>query len=300
MSGGGRWCGRDFSAKEMRWIGKLAARREPGWNRSAISRAVCEQLNWRKPDGGLKDVSARVALLRMHREGLIELPPPAYAFPARIDLTQLAETDPPASWIAMPASLDEVRPLEFQMIRRGPHSRLWNSFIERYHYLGYTPLPGAQIRYLVRSAYGEPLALLGFGAAAWKTAPRDRFIGWSAKLREQNLALVTNNTRFLILPWIRIPNLASHILATCEQRLPDDWQQRYHMRPVLLETFCEIPRFAGTCYQAANWIRVGQTKGRGKLDVRNEYALPIKDIYLKPVHRHWKAALNSKHNFPAT
>ena len=118
-------------------------------------------------------------------------------------------------------------------------------------------------------------------------------------MREKNLPLVTNNARFLILPWIRILNLALHILATCEKRLPEDWQQLYNIRPVLLETFCEIPRFAGTCYQAAYWTRVGQTQGRGKLDVRNKYALPIKDIYLKPLHQNWKTVLNSKHRFPA-
>ena len=152
------------------------------------------------------------------------------------------------------------------------------------------------MRYLVRSANGEPVALLGFGAAAWKTAPRDQFIGWSPQLREQNLPLVTNNSRFLILPWIRIPNLASHILACCQKRLPDDWQQRYAIRPVLLETFCEIPRFRGVCYQAANWLKIGQTQGRGKLDVNRQHALPIKDIWLKPIHRRWKTQLNSQSN----
>ena len=298
MSDHVRYCGRDFSVEEMQWIRQIAARRKPGWTRQAISRAVCEHLNWRKPDGGLKDMSARVALLRMHRQGLIELPPPTRLPPARVDLTKLPQTDPPSSLITIPQSLDAVRPLQFEIIRSGPHSRTWNSFVERYHYLGYTPLPGAQMRYLVRAAYGEPVALLGFGAAAWKTAPRDQFIGWSPQLREQNLPLVTNNSRFLILPWIRIPNLASHILSCCEKRLPDDWQQRYAIRPVLLETFCEIPRFLGTCYQAANWLKVGQTQGRGKLDVNKQYALPIKDIWLKPVHRHWKTALNSPLNTP--
>ena len=173
------------------------------------------------------------------------------------------------------------------MIQAEPRSPIWNSFIERYHYLGYSPLPGAQIRYLVQSADGEPLALLGFGTAAWKTAPRDRFIDWSQECRQRNLPLAVNNARFLIPPWTRIPNPASHVLACCQRRLPEDWQRRYAIRPVLLETFCEIPRFRGTCYQAANWIRVGQTQGRGKLDVRNEYALPIKDIWPRPPARQY-------------
>ncbi len=292
-----RYCGRDFSAEEMRWIAQVAARREAGWTRKAISRAVCEHLDWRKPDGGLKDMSARVALLRMHRHGLIELPPPAnrtsVANLRHRPSTDLAQTDWPPSGLKLPAALSEVQPLKFEMIQAGPRSPIWNSFMERYHYLGYSPLPGAQIRYLVSSVSGQPLALLGFGAAAWKTAPRDRFIGWSPEVRQRNLHLVANNARFLILPWIRIPNLASHILACCQRRLPEDWQQRYAIRPVLLETFCEIPRFRGTCYQAANWIKVGQTQGRGKLDVRKQYALPIKDIWLRPLQRNWKQILNS-------
>ena len=292
-----RYCGRDFDAGEMKWIRRLSARREAGWTRQAISRAVCEQLDWRKPDGGLKDMSARAALLRMHRDGVIELPPPTGAHSnGRITpRTDLPQTDWPrltAAWL--PQTLDEARPLHFEIVRAGPPlSPIWNSFIERYHYLGYSPLPGAQMRYLVRSASGDPVALLGFGASAWTVAPRDRYIGWSHETRKRNLPLVVNNARFLILPWIRIPHLASHILACCQRRIADDWQQRYAIRPVLLETFCEVPRFRGTCYKAANWTCVGQTQGRGKLDVKHEQALPIKDIWLRPLATNWQSVLNS-------
>lgn len=291
-----RYCGRDFSAEEMRWIRQLATRREPGWHRKKISKVVCEHLGWYKADGGLKDMSARVALLRMHRDELIELPPPTRNSNNKAKhkhLQQLPQTDWPGALIELPQTLQQVRPIAFEIIKSGAKSRIWNSFVERYHYLGYSPLPGAQMRYLVLGANGEPLALLGFAAAAWKSAPRDDFIGWSPQCRQRNLHLVVNNARYLILPWIRIPNLASHILACCQRRLPQDWQQRYAIRPVLLETFCEIPRFRGTCYQADNWIRVGQTKGRGKLDVHKQYALPIKDIWLKPLQHNWKSVLNS-------
>ena len=291
-----RYCGRDFSAEQLRWIAQQAARREPGWNRNRLSQRVCEHLGWYKADGGLKEMSARVALLRMHRDGLIELPPPTQMINNKTDtkrLQRLPQTDWPSALITLPQTLQQARPIAFEIIQRGPKSRIWNSYVERYHYLGYTPLPGAQMRYLVRCANGEPVALLGFGAAAWKTAPRDDFIGWSPNCRQKNLHLVVNNARFLILPWIRIPNLASHILACCRKQLADDWQQRYAIRPLLLETFCEIPRFRGTCYQADNWTRVGQTKGRGKLDVHKEYALPIKDIWLKPLQHNWKSLLNS-------
>ena len=160
--------------------------------------------------------------------------------------------------------------------------KLWNAG----HYLGFTPMPGS--RHFVRSAEGEPLAMLGFGAAAWKTAPRDKFIGWER--RQRNLPFVVNNARFLILPWVRIKHLASHVLAQVERCLLDDWDRRYALRPALLETFCES--LAGTCYRAANWIRVGKTQGRGKLDVKNEYALPVKDA--KPLRRDWKKVLNRR------
>ena len=226
--------------------------------------------------GGLKEMSARVALLRMQRDGLLRLPPP---------LTSIPRPGPPA--------LAQVRPLRLSLLRRrDPRSRLWNEFVERYHYLGYKPLPGAQLRYFVEAPDGLLLALLGCGAAAWKTAPRDRFVGWDAATRQRNLPLVVNHARYLILPWIRIPSLASPLLACLQRQLPDDWQQRYRLRPVLLETFCETPRFAGTCYRAANWIHLGQTQGRGKLDTRHEYNQPLKNVFVKPLCPDWKQLLN--------
>ena len=143
----------------------------------------------------------------------------------------------------------------------------------------------------MRALNGEPLAVLGFAAAAWKTAPRDEFIGWSPAGRQRNLALVVNNARFLILPWIRIPNLASHLLAQLHRRLPHDWERRYALRPVLLETFCESARFLGTCYQSANWLCVGHTQGRGKLDVHRQSSVPVKSVWLKPLHKNWRQIL---------
>ena len=182
-------------------------------------------------------------------------------------------------------------PLCIAPIASRAEGRLWNAFVARYHYLGHPPLAGAQMRYFVRAVNGEPLAVLGFAAAAWKTAPRDEFIGWSPAVRQRNLALVVNNARFLILPWIRIRNLASHLLAQLQRRLPHDWERRYALRPVLLQTFCETPRFLGTCYQSANWLCVGHTQGRGKLDVRRQSVLPVKSIWLKPLHKNWRTIL---------
>ena len=261
-----RYCARTFCEAELALIRTLIAEHDPPLNRAALSRVVCERLDWRKPDGGLKDMSARVALLRMHREGVITLPPARKRPGPRKPIAPSPQTDPP-SLFEPPTSLEAVRPLRIEPVATRAEGRLWNAYIARYHYLGHHPLPGAQMRYFVHATSGELLAVLGFAAAAWKTAPRDAFIGWSPVQRQRNLALVVNNARFLILPWIRIHNLASHLLAQLQRRLPHDWERRYALRPVLLETFCERARFLGTCYQSANWLCVGETQGRGKLDV---------------------------------
>ena len=288
MNGGPRrYCGRDFSESELDAIRALIGK--GGLTRRALSREVCLRLDWRKPDGGLKDMSARVAMLRMHRDGLIVLPPPKQVPTVRRPPVPGPETDQPP--IPPPERLADVQPVVVEPCRNANEGRLWNEFVARYHYLGHSTLPGAQMRYFVRAADGETLAVLGFGAAAWKIAPRDKLVGWDSETRRRNLPLVVNNARFLILPWVRIRNLASHILALVERRLPDDWDLRYALRPVLLETFCETPRFAGTCYRAANWIKVGATQGRGKLDTRKERALPVKDIWLKPLRRDWRRIL---------
>ena len=169
---------------------------------------------------------------------------------------------------------------------------LWNAYIDRYHYLGHPPLPGAQLRYFARWE-DRILALLGFGAPAWKTAPRDRFIGWRPSERERNLQLIVNNARFLILPWVESKNLASKLLALASRQLPQDWQDRYAYRPVLLETFVDTGRFTGACYKAANWIHVGQTQGRGKLDRDHKADLLTKSIWLYPLSKHFRRSLRS-------
>ncbi len=171
-------------------------------------------------------------------------------------------------------------------------SHLWNEFIDRYHYLGYNPLPGAQLRYFAK-ADNQVIALFGFGAAAWKTAPRDTFIGWTPEQREKNLHLVINNARFLVLPWVKSKNLASKLLSLVSKQLPNDWLKRYSYQPVLLETFVERKRFLGTSYKAANWLCVGDTKGRGKLDTKNEFKLPIKSVWVYPLVKNYASLLCS-------
>jgi hypothetical protein len=271
-----RYCGRDFTFKEIEDIRRIIVE-NPNNTRASISRIVCQNLTWYKSDGGLKEMSCRVALLRMQKDDLITLPLPRHLHKnshLNIKITDATNPKPPIL-----SSVNNLLNLDLQLVISKEQSSLWREFIHRYHYLGYSPLPGAQLRYFILSNE-EILALLGFGAAAWKIAPRDNFIGWSHEQRKKRLHLIVNNARFLILPWVYSKNLASKVLAMVAKRLTHDWNTRYGYSPVLLETFVESNRFYGTCYKAANWIHVGQTKGRGKLDVHNTALLPKKDIFL--------------------
>lgn len=281
------YCARQFSAQDLQAIQDLLAQ-TPAFNRTDLSRRLCEQLNWRKPNGELKDMTCRVALLRMQADGLIALPPSRERAPRK----RLQPQPTPASDAQPPLLLPvhELDPLELRPITQRADSYLWNEFIARYHYLGYTPLSGSQLRYNVWAG-SRLVALLSFGASAWKLRGRDQFIGWQQPERLRNLQMVVNNARFLILPWVQSKGLASKILAMAARQLPHDWQQRYGYRPVLLETFVESGRHRGTCYKAANWIHVGQTTGRGKNCPVHQPIIPIKDIWLFPLRRDFAAVL---------
>ena len=286
-AGDSRFCGRIFTGAELAQIRRLIATR-PDMNRAGLSRAVCDELGWMKRDGRRKEMSCRVAMLRMDRAGLITLPPPVKGNGNRNRRPRITAASDPEFPVSLPAGA--LGALEPRLVENSRDSSLWNEFVERYHYLGYQALPGAQLRYLV-SAGGRLVALLGFGASAWKTGPRDRWIGWTVEERKRRLYLVVNNARFLIFPWIRSKNLASRILGTVTRRLPRDWNERYGYQPVLIETFVERDRFQGTCYRAANWIHVGQTQGRGKLDVKHENAVPVKEVFLLPLHKQFRRRL---------
>ena len=283
-----RYCGRPFTVSQMEAIRALIAD-NPRANRSLLSRLVCQILDWRRLDGRLKDMSCRVAMLRMQDDGLIQLPPPRKGNNnGRPYHRRTPQAEPEVLPVA--ASVGDLPDLRLELVSTRAQSHLWNEYIDRYHYLGYHPLPGAQLRYVAR-ANDRILALLGFGAAAWKTAPRDRFIGWTVEQRKLRLHLIVNNARFLILPWVHCRNLASRLLSMTARRLADDWQQRYAYRPVLVETFVETPRFQGTCYKAANWMYLGNTQGRGKLDVEHKAQLPIKTIWVYPLAKDFRRQL---------
>lgn len=284
-----RYCGREFSKEEVDLI-KGIIKESPKRTRHALSFIVCDKLKWHKINGGPKDVSCRVAMLRMERDGLIELPParPAHRTNDRKYTKRTSFAEPSLTTITAP--VNELGDITTHLIQNRFESHLWNEYIERYHYLGYKKLPGAQLRYFIKTS-NQIIALLGFGASAWKIAPRDQFIGWGKEQRKKKLHLIVNNARFLILPWIKSKNLATKILSLIGKRISDDWQKKYHYKPVLLETFVEVKRFQGTSYKAANWIFLGNTKGRGKKDTHNEAKEPIKSIWIYPLEKKFQHIL---------
>ncbi len=277
-------CGRDFSLSEIDWINTQIAS-VADLDRTRLSRMFCRHVGWYKPDGGLKDMSCRVALLRLEQKGLISLPAPRTKTGVAKPVRRTPQAEPKEKICPDAGNADlSVLPADKKS------GSLWNEFIDRYHYLGYCRTGGAQMRLFVY-ADKHLVALLGFSAAAWKVGPRDAFIGWSSEQRKNNLYLVVDNSRFLILPWVEAKNLASRILSYTAKRLPVLWQNRYGYKPVLLETFVDTKRFAGTCYKAANWILAGRTQGRGKRDTHNACAGPVKTIWLYPLYRRFKECL---------
>ena len=282
-----RYCGREFTLHELELI-KVLIKNNPQFTRMRLSKEVCRMFQWLKPDGQLKDMSCRVAMLRMHEDGLIILPPPTKI---KRPIKKIKITSATEQQNLVVSSVTLLPQLRFHMVTKA-NSALWNEYIERYHYLGYTPLPGAQLRYFIYA--GEQIvALTGFSAAAWQTAPRDQFIGWNHEQRKKNLHLITNNARFLILPWVKSKNLASKILSLSARYIPDDWEKKYNIRPVLLESFVEKKRFTGICYKAANWRLCGQTKGRGKLGPSGKISVPIKDVWLYPLDKNFRNILKN-------
>jgi len=247
--------GRHFCGGELLQI-RTIVQDSPQAHRFELSKTVCVALDWRQPNGRLKDRACRDVLTRLHALGLLRLPPPRRA-PVRRRRVVVTQDTAPRADVSIRARDIDGASLSLVTGSGNPNQeRLWNEYIERYHYLGYGVALGAHLKYFV-CVRQEPIACLAFAGAAWRVEARDRWIGWSEESRRRNLSFVVNNTRFLILPWVKSPNLASRVLSLAARRLPQDWQRRYGYRPLLLETFVQSERYRGTCYQAANWIRVG-------------------------------------------
>lgn len=285
------FCGRALTETELAMIRGITREfANLAW--AELAATVCELLQWRRPNGGLKSRECYLFLRELHRCGWL---PWLTAPQLRARRTPLAKltTDQAPSYNLLPGPLDPYRPIHLQLIEDAGQRRLFREYLDRYHYLGYRAPYGAQLRYWVRPAQAElpPLAALLFTSAAWRMAPRDSWIGWSGPARQSNLPLIVNHSRFLILPWAQIPNLASHILACAARRLPGDWPAHYGVEPVLLETLVDPARYRGVCYRAANWIEVGMNQGRGRMDrSRRAQGIP-KQIFLYPLHRHCRQRL---------
>jgi len=257
-------------------------RAHPNSNRTRLSRELCCAWNWRNSIGQLKDMAARSLLLKLEAQGQIELPPRRTASVNGLRNRPAAEIDHDQSLIQ--GQLDTLQPVRLEPLAQGsPEAALFRFLLQRYHYLGLRNCVGQNLKYLARDRGGRVLACLLFGSAAWKVAARDCWIGWNPEQRHRHLFLLTNNTRFLILPWVRVPHLASHLLGRVAARLSADWQHQYGHPIHLVETFVERDRFQGTCYRAAGWVEVGLTTGRSRNDKDCQLQVPTKAIYLKPL-----------------
>ncbi len=281
------FCGRTFSVEELELMRQIASQ-FAALGVTEISRTVCELLEWKRPNGRLKNHECRQLLERLRDQGWLRLPEVRARGPRGPRLVPLTANSDPQPLLE--GSAGEYEPLHLRVVEagRGGDSALWRELVERHHYLGYRVPVGAQLRYMVRSPRcgDEIVACLLWSSPAWKMAARDRWIGWNAPQRARNLPLLVNNSRFLILPWVRVKGLASKILAHCARQLPQDWQRLYGYRPLLLETVVDARRFAGTCYRAANWIELGETQGRGRMDrLHQAHGLAPKRIYVYPLCR---------------
>ncbi len=263
----------------------------PDKSRRFISQEVCRQWEWRQSNGLLKDMIARSLLIKLDKEGLISLPAPRIKFSntknSRAKIKEMFVDETPIAGI-----LNELQPLIIKQVRRDPSEKLCNYVINKYHYLRYTRPVGEHLKYLVYDKQERLLAALIFSSAPWHIGVRDKFIGWSAKVREKNLHLIINNTRFLIFHWVTVKHLASHILALIRQRLSYDFQKIYNHNIYLIETFVDTEKFAGICYQADNWVAVGLTTGIGKLNKTKKVILSKKAVYVYPLNKKFREYLN--------
>jgi len=277
--------GRELSAQDIGLIQGLLAE-HPDWGRTRLSEELCRRWDWRNARGRIKDMAARTLLLKLERAGHMRLPPRQRPSSNGFRNRRVPVVAPVAGTIH--GALRDLRPLSVSVA--GPASddlRLFNGLLAGHHYLGHRNTVGENLRYLVRDRgalwAGRPVACALFGSAAWKCAVRDAYLGWDRLTRERNLERLTNNTRFLILPWVAVPHLASHVLGLIARRIRADWQAKYGHPVYALETFVDRARFQGTCYRAANWLRLGATRGRTRNDREHSIRAAVKDVYLYPL-----------------
>jgi hypothetical protein len=284
--------GRRVTNEQIGFIRRLIQDR-PGWSRWRLSRELCQAWQWKQANGALRDMVCRGLLLLLHRTGEIALPPVK-----RVVRNRIAERARPAhvemEECPLRGSLGDLQPLEFVQVRRSPEEALFHSLLEQYHYLGYERPVGEHLKYLVKAPFwhgGRAIACLAWSSAPRHLKLRDRYLGWSEEARERNVHLLAYNTRFLILPWVEVPHLASHILGRMAKQVSRDWQRLYAHPIYWLETFVDTSRFAGTCYRAANWQEIGTTQGRGHRAPTLEQTRPVKTMLGLPLHRKFREIL---------
>lgn len=285
--------GRIVTDADVEFIRGLIAE-HPEASRRALSKILCEAWNWRQSNGALRDMVCRGLMLELHRAGHIELPRVRFVTRNPLGERGAQRTKPTPALVdttPLNASLASIRPIEFRQVRRTWEEPLFNSLLDRYHYLGYTQPVGEHLKYLVY-ALGRPIACLAWSSAPRHLGPRDRFIGWSAEARRKNIRFLAYNTRFLLLPFIRVEHAASHILGCMARLVSEDWERVYGHPVHYLETFVDPERFRGTCYRAANWIVLGRTTGRGKDDHTNKPNRPIKEVLGYPLSKNFRQLLS--------
>ena len=280
---------RQVTSHDVAFIRELIAS-HPGASRRALSLELCAAWGWMQPNGTPRDMVCRGLLLTLHRAGHIELPAAQWTFRAASNRRRRPPAPVEVDETPVGGSLSALGPLRFEQIRRGPAEPVFDGLIEAHHYLGYVQPVGEHLKFLV-SAGERPLACFAWSSAPRHLGPRDRFIGWSAEARRRNIRFVAYNSRFLILPWVRVPHLASHLLGRMARMLPAEWERLYGHPVCFAETFVDPTRFRGTCYRAANWVVLGRTTGRGKADQTRRPNRPIKDVLGLPLTRDFRALL---------
>jgi len=278
-----------MTPERIEQINKLI-RDNPGWHRTRLSQELCRIWDWKGENGQIKDVSCRDVLRALDTAGVIRLPKRLKNGHIKGSAEHIALMIPDITPVE--GSLSELTPLTVETVTGRYELMEFKSYIEQYHYLGYERNIGENIKYFIRDRYGRRLACLVFGSAAWSCKPRDAYIGWDKVNRSVSLKYMTNNSRFLIYPWVSVPHLASHILSLVCRRISSDWISKYAHPVYMLETFVECGRFQGTCYKAANWKRIGKTTGRGRNSKTVTGELPVKDIYVYPLHKRFREKLN--------
>jgi hypothetical protein len=286
-----RFCGRTFRGEEVAEIKEITNTCH-GISRTELANTICELFNWKRSSGRLKSVECRQFLEYLDSKGVIDLPDRQEGRPKGVK-SKVLRTDkgePPDNILG---KVKDYTPLVLCRITSKEQRDLWYEYVDRYHYLGYQLPFGAQLRYFIETREkGKMLGCLQFSSPAWRMAARDRWIGWNDEQRERNLQKLISNSRFLIFPWVKVKNLASSVLSLSLRVVPDDWQRCYGYRPILVETLVDKVRFTGTCYKAANWIYVGTTTGRGRMDRdRRKQVLCPKDIYLYPLTSRFREEL---------